>query len=589
MYAGLSEGAELLYALAFAFGRHSATALVHLSFAVALALGMLAYGLRLGKWWVGAGAALLVYLSPVVGRDATTAYVDVAAAAVVFAVFYWVEIWEESGNDRLLIAVGLLAGYAYATKYTAALIIVYALIVVAWRKRSLRQPVLKPLLIVCISAAAMMLPWVLKDWIYLHDPIAPLAVSIFRNPNLHILMIQEWQEYLRDYEVIDKWKLPILLTVRGAPVQGIVGPIFLLAPLALFALRYRTGRRLLLAAGIVLAAYPGNIGTRFLIPFLPFVAMAMALAVGSVPRLVAALVFLHAIASWPPIMDKYVLPGAWRIDTFPLRAALRRESEDHYLRDSGDGYLDARMVEKFVPRGERVLAVGPIADSYTTREILTGFQGAFNQLLNDILFTASIDGYQPRVALVFPFKEQTGRRVRIVQTMQAAPHTQWNVHEVRFSNRGAEIPRSTAWKVRAWPNPWDVQLAFDNSPATRWRSWEVPAPGDYVETDFGRDQALDQVVVETSEDGVWSVQLRVEMMDSAGKWVKLADNPEMRTIPPPSWQRRAATREIRLRGVNYLLIRDDEFGAKDSLDDPEAWGITILARERNATLYRIEP
>ncbi len=359
MYAGLSEGAELLYALAFAFGRHSATALVHLSFAVALALGMLAYGLRLGKWWVGAGAALLVYLSPVVGRDATTAYVDVAAAAVVFAVFYWVEIWEESGNDRLLIAVGLLAGYAYATKYTAALILVYALIVVAWRKRSLRQPVLKPLLIVCISAAAMMLPWMLKDWIYLHDPIAPLAVSLFRNPNLHILMIQEWQEYLRDYEVIDKWKLPILLTVRGAPVQGIVGPIFLLAPLALFALRYRTGRRLLLAAGIVLAAYPGNIGTRFLIPFLPFVAMAMALAVGSVPRLVAALVFLHAIASWPPIMDKYVLPGAWRIDTFPLRAALRRESEDHYLRDSGDGYLDARMVEKFVPRGERVLARGP--------------------------------------------------------------------------------------------------------------------------------------------------------------------------------------------------------------------------------------
>ena len=155
---------------------------------------------------------------------------------------------------------------------------------------------------------------------------------------------------------------------------------------------------------------------------------------------------------------------------------------------------------------------------------------------------------------MFPFKEQTGRRVRIVQTMQAAPHTQWNVHEVRFLRGGIEIPRSTAWKVRAWPNPWDVQLAFDNSPATRWRSWEIPKPGDYIEADFGRDQALDQVVVETSEDGVWSVQLRVEMMDSAGKWVKLATN-------IPRCERSARLRgsgALRLgksvwRGVNYLL------------------------------------
>src|SRR5580658_7696034 len=99
MYAGLGEGAEMLYALAFAFGRHSAASLVHFSFAVALALATLAYGLRIGKWWVGAGAALLVYVSPVVGKDATSAYVDVAAAAIAFSVFYWLEIWDDSASE----------------------------------------------------------------------------------------------------------------------------------------------------------------------------------------------------------------------------------------------------------------------------------------------------------------------------------------------------------------------------------------------------------------------------------------------------------------------------------------------------------
>ncbi len=135
MYAGLGEGAEMLFAFAFAFGRHSAAALVHFSFAISLALAMIAYGLRIGKWWVGAGAALLVYVSPVVGKDASSAYVDVAAAAIAFSVFYWLEIWDGSSestnkgakgaanwtshaprstamggrNDRALIAVGLLA------------------------------------------------------------------------------------------------------------------------------------------------------------------------------------------------------------------------------------------------------------------------------------------------------------------------------------------------------------------------------------------------------------------------------------------------------------------------------------------------
>src|SRR5690242_13999542 len=73
MYSGLGQGVELIYALAFIVGRHSAAALVHLGFAFALVLAIIAYGVRIGKWWVGAGAAVLVYASPIVGRDATTA------------------------------------------------------------------------------------------------------------------------------------------------------------------------------------------------------------------------------------------------------------------------------------------------------------------------------------------------------------------------------------------------------------------------------------------------------------------------------------------------------------------------------------
>ncbi len=592
MYAGLGQGAEMLYALAFAFGRHSAASLVHFSFAIALVLAMLAYGLRIGRWWVGAGAALLVYLSPVVGRDATTAYVDVVPAAIAFSIFYWLEIWDESRNDRLLIAVGLLAGYAYATKYTAVVMLPYALVFVAWRNFSgrKRKQILKPVLAISACAAVMILPWMIKDWVFLRDPIAPFGASIFRTPYIHVSTISEWEEYLRSYDLPDKRKLPLDLTIHGSLVQGIIGPVFLLAPLALLALRYRAGRRLLLAGVVMLAPYFANIGARFLIPCLPFFAMAMTLAVGNMPRAVSALVLFHAIASWPPVVLAYADPALWRVAHFPLAAALRRETEDGFLRRSLGGYAEARMIEEHVPPGERVLAAGAIAPSYTTRDVLINFQGAFNQSLTDAIDIGWYDGYRPKTVLVFHFPEREIRRIRLLQTAQLPRGAQWSVHEIRYLCSGAEFPRSAEWKLRAFPNSWEVQRAFDNSPVTRWKTWETPAPGMFIETDFGSDRAVDEVRVEaTDADRYYVKTLQVEVMDPRGQWVKVADHPEERALAIPGWLRRAATYELRARGVNYLLLRDGEAGANDLADDPDAWGVEPVARTREATLYKITP
>ena len=127
MYAALSQGIELLFVPAFSIGQHSAGALVHLAFTAALAAAMFAYGRRLGKPWVGAAGAFLTYASPIVGVDGSSAYVDLGVAAVAFSTFYWLEIWDETRERALLVPIGLMAGYAYATKYTAFAMVLYAL------------------------------------------------------------------------------------------------------------------------------------------------------------------------------------------------------------------------------------------------------------------------------------------------------------------------------------------------------------------------------------------------------------------------------------------------------------------------------
>jgi Dolichyl-phosphate-mannose-protein mannosyltransferase len=581
MYANLSAGVEMLFVPAFVIGKHSADALVHYAFLVALAMAMFAYGRRIGKPWVGAAGALLVYVSPVVGLDGSIAYNDCAVAAIAFSVFYWLEIWEKVREPRLLIPIGLLAGYCYAAKYTAFVMTIYAVGFVAWQSRKHWS---RPL-VVAACAALMIVPWVTKDWIYAENPVAPFFNKIFRNPYRHVVSEQQYNAGLSRYDVENKWTLPLEVTVRGGKTGGLLGPIFLLAPIALAALRFREGRRLLLPGLLMLAPYLANVGTRFLIPCLPFFAMAMAIAVSWPPALAAMMLF-HALLSWPSIIPRYAAKYSWRLDRILYKQALRKIPQETYLRQNFSFYGIARMVDESVPKGAMVLAANGLPDSYTSHEILVSFQSAYNEDLADILNAGWDDARQPTVRRTFKLPATPVRRVRVLQTAVGAPDEEFKVHELRFFGNGVELPRDPAWRLRAWPNPWDVQLAFDNSPATRWRSWETAAPGMYVETDFGKTQSIDEVRLDTSFDYA-NIRLQLEAMDASGKWVKIAPEPATQAIPAPVGIRRWATRELHARGIDYVVMQDSDWGAEDMREDPESWGFKEIAKGYGARIYKV--
>jgi hypothetical protein len=582
LYASLSAGVEMLFFPAFAIGKHSAAALVHYAFLVALAMAMLGYGRRIGKPWVGAAGALLVYVAPVVGMDGSIAYNDCGVAAIAFTVFYLLEIWDEAREPRLLIAIGLVAGYCYAAKYTAFLMAIYAFGFVLWRSRKVR-----PALVVAGCAAAMVVPWVAKDWIYMQNPVAPLFNKVFRNPYYRVVTEQEYFEFLSHYSVQNKWTLPVEVTVRGDKTDGLIGPIFLLAPIALLALRFRQGRRLLLAGLLMFGPYLTNVGARFLIPCLPFFALAMAMAVPWTPVLVAMLAF-HAVASWPSNINRYSGKYAWRLDRILYKQAIRKIPQDRYLLQNFGAYGIARMIDEAVPKGERLLTVNGLPDAYSAREILVSFQSAYNDDMADILNMGWDDSRQPARRRVFKFAARPVRRVRVVQTAQAPALEEFKVHELRFFFQGKELARDREWKLKAWPNPWDVQMAFDNSPATRWRSWETAAPGMYIDADFGKYQLTDEVTVDSSTDD-WHVKLQLESMDKSGQWVKVASDPEMLTIPVPRDLRRWAGRDLYEHGIHYVVMRDTDWGADDMREDPESWGFKQIAKGYGARIYQVMP
>lgn len=583
-WAHFPEGIEMLFLFAFAFGKHTAAAMVHFLYTLAAPLGMLWYGRRIGRSAAGAVGGLLFFLSPIVGKTGTSAYIDLGEACILLALFYLLEIWGEQQNRRLLPLIGALAGFAYAAKYTGILAVPYAMAYVAlglWRRESW----LRPAALVGLCALAMMAPWI-KNAVVVGNPFAPVANRYFPNPYISVGLEQDWRQVISALGGVQRWEIPLEATLRGGRLEGVLGPVFLLAPLALLALREAAGRRLLAAALLFAAPYHSAIATRYLIPCLPFVALAMGLALTRWRALAATVVLAHAVLSWPAVVSRYAAPGSWRLGSSSWEAALRIEPEGDFLRREMDHYGMGLLIEKIVPPGEKMLSFQAIQQAYHTREVMVNWHSSLGRRLGDALATPVSGVLRPTWRHQFEFGERVTRRLRVVETQQSATE-RWSVSELRVFRGGAKLARAPEWRLRASHNPWEVQLAFDNNPVSRWTSGEPYRPGMFLEVDFGRTEPIDGVVVECSHNQL-GVRMQVEVENREGQWETVANQARLRDAPAPARLRRIAVETLKMNGVHWIVMHDLDSGARDLQKRQAQWGVTLAAADGPYKLWRLD-
>ena len=100
-------------------------------------------------------------------------------------------------------------------------------------------------LIVSAAAALFMLPWTVKNAVLVGNPVAPFFNRLFPNPYVTVGWEDAYRKGQKHYAVtypenrlVELMDAPLEVTVKGIRFQGLVGPIFLLAPLALLAWRH---------------------------------------------------------------------------------------------------------------------------------------------------------------------------------------------------------------------------------------------------------------------------------------------------------------------------------------------------------------
>ena len=574
----------MLFLVAFTFGRHSAAALVHFTFHCTLPLLMVCWGRRFGYPKAGLFAAILVFASPVIGKDGISAYNDLTVATLIFAVFYLLQVWDDYQSSNLLILIGLLAGFSYGVKYTAFLTLPFAIGWVCYsRFRGSARLTVRDLLYLLLPALLMVAPWVLRNWFWVGNPFAPFFNSWFPNPYYHPGMERIYAETLRHYpDIKHYWQIPLQLTLRNGFYGGTVGPVFLLVPCGLLALRFKIGRRLLLA-GLVFAlpAYL-NVGTRFLIPSMPFLSLAMGIGLAGVPAALPVLALFHALVSWPPVLNTYCDPSNWRISSFPGRVALRLDPTAPFIFKNIGDYPLKMPIEQNVPPGERIFSFSGRAEAYIDREIIVSYESTLGNLAHDILWAPQ--AHKPLNGLNFKLLPVYTRGIRVVNIASGTDF--WTVSEMRLRSQGRELPRSPAWRLSAWPNGWETQLAFDNNYATRWSTWETIAPHQRLQVELPAAELVDEVVLEC--DPAWNAHLQVEIRLDSGRWVALTDKPEIVKAEFASGIRRAAAGEVKALGFRFLLVNEGDMVYADMKKYPNFWGITQLAEANGTHFYRID-
>lgn len=528
-YEQLPQAIEMLFVPAWLIGGSSAAKLVHASFLLATlpTIVHIARQLNLPNT-VGHIAAAFYFCTPIVGLAGTAAFND---AALVYFIVAAVAL----SLERRAFHAGLVSGFCYGIKMTGLIAVPVAMAFFLARRQW------RLAFFCCIGAMLTVSPWLLRNIAETGNPFAPFLNRWFPNPYFYILTEQTLTANLRSYGISFWQRFPELLA--GHRLHGIIGPVFMIAPVAVLAMRRRSGIVLLVLALVLSVPWWMNAGARFLMPALPFLTLALCAAIPT--RAAVPILILHAITSWPTIVDAYT-PKSLQLNRFPWRAALRIESEQDYLARVSLDYRYVKLVEQNTPEGARILDLIGAHRAFTTREFVGSWSTSLGIRSLEALEFARAQGTPALQAIEATFEPSTISGVRIVESANT-PEV-WNLHSVELRNRGARVNDRQGWMVSSTVNRWELPFAFDANVITRWSSWQAAERGMFVQVNMERPIEADSVRILTPLSAR-TIRMEVQICRN-GKWQRV----KARSTEGPLLNLRpAVTATLKKAGITHIL------------------------------------
>lgn len=432
VYSGIPQSFEMLSTAAMAVQAEQLCGLIGWAISLALVALIFQWASREFGRTAGTVAALLFYSCPMVALSIWFGNVEIMWCLYSTLGLYCLRRWFQTSGAGWLWFCGIFAGFACGTKYNAlALPVIIAVLLAVQPGASPRKPgatIIRSQLLVCILAALLLAPWLIKNWILVGNPLFPLFDEFFAEP-----LRVNWKGLLADAH---SRSISDLLTLRGLAftfldlwpptpeetVTNVIGFACLgLLPLsAVSAYRGNAVARFLISALLVSWMFWALMSRmpRFFLFALPLLAIAIAagLSTFTKDRREAALlvgVMILCIPNLALIVKNGLELGGWRV-------AIGNQDEADYLTRGHAAYFTpyyaaADFVNKSLPATSRLVFVGESRGYYFEREFLAASLFAQNPFVNWINSADSVENLlktlkENRITHIFVNRAEIFRR-----------------------------------------------------------------------------------------------------------------------------------------------------------------------------------
>lgn len=377
-FLGFPQLTEMLFLWLMLLTRPQTAALIHWAFGILTILLLIGFGRHIRRPAAGWIAAAVLLAGYSFWSEFTWPYNDLAATAYITGAVLLLLAANEIGPARrapFMVWIGIFAGFAMCTKYTAAGATIGIAALLLWTTRD--EPIpnrIRRLVIVTSIALIIFAPYLIKNVLLYRNPVFP-----FGAPTPAFDALDQWY-YLRPgtgLSLIQLILLPAEATVFGseglAPYGASIGAlVFGLLPLPLIAWRFRVRAEkdtLIALAVFVIPAYViwlvGTgvswflVQTRLLYPVFPALALIGALGLEGLSSLPATrdLLKLVRAAIIAALCANMLFAGIWVARTAPLRVILGLQQPSDYLAERLGAHYPVMQYVSALPEGSRVLTL----------------------------------------------------------------------------------------------------------------------------------------------------------------------------------------------------------------------------------------
>ncbi|MBT5471539.1 MAG: hypothetical protein HOK41_13130 [Nitrospina sp.] len=253
IYSFFPQQIEMLYLFALALGSDSLAQLTGLGIAFLLLFALWQYSRQKGDESYAWLTPLIFISTPTFFTGASSAYVDLQAAAYVFLAFYSWENGCKRNQSSWFLLMTLFAGAAVATKLTTVIILPLAFLGLALHGRTHKneKQTAQQCLMLVLGSLIILSPWLARNYFFTGNPVAPFFMSFFGgdagmnwDATRSQMQFQYYSSFGMGHGILDFLSLPINLTffseLHSLKFDGKIGIFYLLLLPALFSLQRKS-------------------------------------------------------------------------------------------------------------------------------------------------------------------------------------------------------------------------------------------------------------------------------------------------------------------------------------------------------------